>query len=95
MLGKSAGQRSKALFWNRPPDRPGSNGEPLPDLAMRQGNWKLLLGRDGRNAQLYDLEKDPGEAHNLAAERPAIVQRLSQPLLAWWQSLPGSTRTTP
>jgi len=94
LLGKSAAPRSKVLFWTRPPDRPGNGGEPWPDLAARQGNWKLLLGRDGHNAQLYDLEKDPGEARNLAAEHPAIVQRMSQPLLAWWQSLPGSRGTT-
>lgn len=93
LLGKSARQRSKALFWNRPPDRPGSNGEPLPDLAMREGKWKLLLGRDGRNAQLYDLEKDPGEARDLAAQQPEAVRRLSRPLLAWSQSLPGSRGT--
>ena len=61
---------------------------------MRQANWKLLLGRDGRNAQLYDLEKDPGETRNLSAENPAVVRRLSQPLLGWWQSLPGSRGAT-
>ncbi len=93
LLGKAARQRSRALFWNRPPDRPGNNGEPLPDLAMREGNWKLFLGRDGRNARLYDLETDPGEAHDLAAQHPEDVRRLSRPLLAWWQSLPGSRET--
>ena len=93
-LGKSAGPRSKALFWSRPPDRPGSNGAPLPDLAMRQANWKLLLDRTGGNARLFDLEKDPGEAHNVAAQHPAIVRGLSQPLLVWWQSLPGSRGAT-
>jgi arylsulfatase A-like enzyme/GH43 family beta-xylosidase len=93
-LGKSVNPRSKALFWNRPPDRPGSNGEPLPDLAMRQDNWKLLLGRDGRNPQLYDLQQDPGEAHNLAAQSPTVVKSLSQPLLSWWQSLPASRGAT-
>jgi uncharacterized sulfatase len=74
LLGKSAGQRASALFWNRPPDRPGGNGESWPDLAMRQENWKLLLERDGRNAKLYDLEKDLGEARNLAGQHPAVVR---------------------
>lgn len=90
LLGKSACLRSKPLFWTRPPDRPGSKGAPLPDLAMRQENWKLLMGRDASNAQLYDLEKDPAESRSLAAQHPEIVQRLSRRLLAWWRSLPGS-----
>jgi hypothetical protein len=55
---------------------------------MRQDNWKLLLMRDGSNAQLYDLTKDPGETHNLAALHPEVVQRLSPSLLGWWQLLP-------
>lgn len=89
MVGESNAKRSKPLFWNRPPDRPGPDGEAWPDLAMREENWKLLLMRDGRNPQLYDLMSDSGEARNVAAEHPEIVRRMSQPLLAWWQSLPG------
>ncbi|HSA11388.1 MAG TPA: sulfatase-like hydrolase/transferase [Candidatus Paceibacterota bacterium] len=90
LLGKSSGPRSKPLFWNRPPDRRGGNGAILPDLAARQGNWKLLLARDGTDPQLYDLAEDPGETRNLAAARPAVVRNLSRPLLAWWRSLPGA-----
>ncbi len=90
LLGRPVGGRSKVLFWNRPPDRSSGNGERLPDLALREQNWKLLLDRDGRNVQLYDLETDPGEARDLAAQQPALIHRLSERLLAWWQSLPGS-----
>ncbi|MBA4150698.1 MAG: sulfatase-like hydrolase/transferase [Verrucomicrobia bacterium] len=88
LLGKNKKKRAKPLFWSRPPDRPGINGEVWPDLATRNGNWKLLLMRDGSNAQLFDLAKDPGETQNMAAKHPNIVQRMSEPLLAWWQSLP-------
>ncbi len=94
LVGKPASERSKALFWSRPPDRPKSNGKPLPDLAMREKNWKLLLGWDGRNAQLYDVEKDSGETRDLAAQHPAVVRKLSRSLLGWWQSLPGNRGTT-
>jgi arylsulfatase A-like enzyme len=95
LTGKSAGQRAKALFWNRPPDRAGNNGEPLPDLALRQADWKLLLKRDGSNAQLYDVQKDPGETRNLAAQHPTEVQALSRKLLAWQQSLPKGRSVSP
>ena len=87
LMGKSTSPRSKSLFWNRPPDRPGNNRETWPDLATREGNWKLLMMRDCREAQLYDLQRDPGETQNLATEHPEIVKRLSQTLRAWWEPL--------
>lgn len=94
LLGQAHTKRATALFWYRPPDRPGDNNETWPDLAMRQGDWKLLLMRDGSQAQLYDLAQDPGEAQNLATQHPDVVGRLSQPLLAWWKSLPGAPEPT-
>ncbi len=87
-VGKTRDERSKPLFWSRPPDRGGDNGDKWPDLATRKNDWKLLIMRDGSNPQLYDLGKDPGETNNLAAQNPIVVKRLSQPLLTWWHSLP-------
>jgi arylsulfatase A-like enzyme len=58
-------------------------------FAIRQGNWKLILGKgsggftrytppqDAPEGQLYDLAADPGEQHNRYADYPEIVQRLS------------------
>ncbi len=95
LLGKIKNKRSSALFWSRPPDRAGENGDKWPDLAVREKNWKLLLMRDGSNPQLYNLAKDPGEKRNLAAKYPKTVARLSKPLLEWWAALPvGSTPPT-
>ncbi|MDF7801975.1 arylsulfatase [Pontiellaceae bacterium B1224] len=65
-------------------------------FAYRQGKWKLCLasGSGGWSApnekaaakngspkaQLYDLEKDPGETTNLYASHPEVVERLLQQL---------------
>jgi arylsulfatase A-like enzyme len=57
-------------------------------FAIRQGQWKLVLGRgsggwDGKGSpndppgQLYDMENDPGEMDNLYTKRPEIVERLT------------------
>ena len=89
-FGKAQTRRSKPLFWNRPPDRPGPEASPWPELAMREGNWKFLMMRDGSNPQLFDLQNDLGEAHNLAAKNPEMVQRLTRSLQSWWQGLPES-----
>ena len=41
-----------------------------------QGSMKAALPLDGSAPQLFDLAADPGELHDLAAERPAEVARL-------------------
>ncbi len=89
LLGKSDNVRKKPLFWTRPPDRPGPDREPWPDLSMREGNWKLLMMRDGGNAQLFDLANDAGETRNLASKHPEVVSRMRKALLAWAHSLPA------
>jgi len=62
-------------------------------FAIRQGKWKLItrLGSggwtkprsakpkpDGPKGQLYDMENDLAEQHNLWLERPDIVERLTR-----------------
>jgi arylsulfatase A-like enzyme len=43
--------------------------------AIRVGNWKLVAAK-GEPWELYDLDKDRAESHNLAAEQPAKVKEL-------------------
>lgn len=88
LVGRKEGTRTKPLFWKRPPDRPGPPGEPWPDLAVREGGWKLLVQGDGSGAQLYHLTEDPSESHNAAADHPEMVERLRKQVLAWNASLP-------
>jgi arylsulfatase A-like enzyme len=83
LLGAKQSQRTTPLYWVRPPDRPGQQGENLPDLAIRSGNWKLLTEYDGSEPQLYDLAADPNEHKNLAAEHPERVDALRRGLLQW------------
>ncbi len=58
-------------------------------FAVRQGPWKLVLGRGSGGwssqgspqdpeGQLYNLESDPGEMESLYERRPDIVKRLTQ-----------------
>ena len=89
LLGKSSAASRKApIFWRRPPDRPGDAGANLPDLAMREGNWKLLCEYDGSRPELYDLARDRAETANVAAANPEIVRRLTAALLDWHRSMP-------
>ena len=48
--------------------------------AIRSGVFKLI---EKTKPELYDLEHDPGETRDLAAERPTLVARLTRRLHAW------------
>jgi arylsulfatase A-like enzyme len=80
----------RRLFWEY-----GRNQEffkfgpdPSPNLAMRQGSWKLLINADGLNAHLFDLERDPGESTNLATQNPDVVKRMTALVMNWRASWP-------
>ena len=58
------------LFWRTQSHR-----------AVRSGLWKLVASlRAGARPELYNLADDPGEQHNVAKEKPAIVKKL---IVAW------------
>ncbi len=59
-----------------------------PNLAVRDGRWKLLIQADGSGEELYDLAADLNETRNVAAEQPGEVQRLRVSVLRWRQGLP-------
>jgi uncharacterized sulfatase len=89
LTGESETSRSGSLFFRRPPDRRSFYGvSKLPDLAVRNGRWKLLCSYDGSNPQLYDLDTDRGETNNIAEKNPEAVRRLSAEVVAWHKSMP-------
>jgi arylsulfatase A-like enzyme len=95
LLGRSEASRDRPLFFRRPPDRASFSGDDnLPDLAVRDGRWKLLCTYDGASPQLYDLDADPSEKNNLAAAHPAETARLTAAVVAWHRSLPADNGST-
>jgi arylsulfatase A-like enzyme len=91
LIGASQASRRAPIFWRRPPDRkssPPALPNPQPDLAVREGPFKLLCNYDGSRPELYDLASDRRETTNLAAQHPSLVKRLTSAVLAWHQSMP-------
>jgi len=76
-------QRSKPMMWHHP-----TAGGRSPSLAIRDGDWKLLMNPDGRRLQLYNLATDVGEKNNVAEANPEQVKRLKTQLGDWYRSLP-------
>lgn len=88
-IGKPQPDRKEPIMWQRPPDRKVVEGETQPDLAIREGDFKMLMDTDGSRVELYNLSEDPGELLNISGEHPEIVERLSDTLLSWYASMPG------
>ena len=94
LLGEG-GSRQQPLFFRRPPDRDAFYGVlDLPDLAMRQGKWKLLCEYDGSNAELFDLKTDRGEKTNVAAKHEDIAKKMADSVVTWHKSMPADNGAT-
>lgn len=53
--------------------------EPGGRQAVREGPWKLVhmaVRSDNPYYELYNLDEDPGEEHDLLAEKPDITEHL-------------------
>jgi arylsulfatase A-like enzyme len=92
LFGKTP-ERRKELFYEYGRNTnsfafPRGARQRSPNVAVRDGKWKLLVNADGSNAELYDIEGDAGETTNLVADNPKHVARLKKVALAWRKSLP-------
>ncbi len=52
-------------------------------LAVRQGDFKLVTQASFSQPSLYNLKLDPGEKQNIAGQHPELVQALLKILKAW------------
>ena len=87
LFGASRARRNP-LCWEWRFNIAGHVANRSPQLAIRDGDWKLLLNPDRSRIELYALKQDPLEVDNLAAQHPDVVARLSDRVLAWQRELP-------
>ena len=64
--------RRDAIFWEHEGNR-----------AIRSGKWKLVAKGPRGPWELYDMEKDRTEMHDLAAARPERTQAIARLWEAW------------
>jgi arylsulfatase A-like enzyme len=92
LFGKTPRRKTPLLFeygrntnsFGRPPNPQHCS----PNVAVREGKWKLLVNADGSDAELYDLEADASEMTDLASKQLKQVARLKKAALSWRKSLP-------
>ncbi len=71
ILGQTNVPLHETLFWQQRENQ----------WALRHKNWKLI--NNGESFELYDLEKDIGEQHNIAANHSTIVAQLETLYTHW------------
>lgn len=64
-------KRPEPLFWEHEGNR-----------AVRDGKWKLVA-KEGKPWELYDMEIDRTEMHDLAGTKPELVKELAAKWDAW------------
>jgi arylsulfatase A-like enzyme len=74
------GPGRRALYWHYPHY---SNQGGRPGGAVRAGRYKLIEFYEGPRVELYDLARDPGEAHDISKERPTRTHYLRSRLRSW------------
>jgi hypothetical protein len=52
------------------------------DTAVLSGQWRLV-----NETELYDIQADPGQERDIAADRPGRVAALRKQLTAYWKSV--------
>jgi arylsulfatase len=72
MVRGGAGNADRTLCWEHEGNR-----------AIRKGKWKLVMLANGARWELYDIDADRAEGHDLAAERPELVRELSEEYDRW------------
>ena len=81
-------ERTSPLMWEWRFEIMGHCIHKSPILAIRDGNWKLLVNPDESRIELHDIPNDFMELNNVAEKHPDIVKRLSARVEAWAATLP-------
>ena len=78
----------RALFWHYPHYWWG--GRLTPYSIIRDGRWKLIRWYETGVDELYDLDRDPAEATDVAASNAVVVRELGARLEGWLEGV-GAT----
>jgi arylsulfatase A-like enzyme len=91
--GQPLATRERPLMWEYGRNEqffgyPRQPRDRSPQLAIRDGKWKLLINANGEGAELYDMSSDRGESTNVASEHAEETTRLKAAVIDWRRSLP-------
>ena len=71
---------ARPLFWHYP-HYGNQGGEP--SSIITRGKWKLIHYLEDQRYELYDIEGDISETHNVIEQHPQIQESLTRELKSW------------
>lgn len=74
-------KRKVPLFWRTHVSPPGDR------VALRVGDWKLVGDETLTKFQLFEIQKDWKEEHDLATTMPEKTEEMKQQLFAVWKQI--------
>lgn len=76
----------RPIYWHYP--HYGNQGG-TPVAAVRRGKYKLLLFFEDRHTELYDLQEDVSESHDLSGQLPQLAGEMCELLEGWLEDVGG------
>lgn len=75
LLARGEQAKHEYMYWELPRYEGGSGTfrNEIPSQALRMGKWKAVRPAPDGELELYDLDADPSETQDLAADEPAIM----------------------
>lgn len=91
LLGEKTEIRKSPMYWEfgqhfvgkEPPKNAYQTRSP--NIAVRKGDWKLIVNYDGTSTELYNLKDDVNETTNLAEQYPKVAAKLKKMALKWYE----------
>lgn len=73
--GKAHSLKRRSIFWHYPHYHKGGA---TPYSSIRKGDWILIKKYESNTLELYNLQKDLAQKHNLATKYPQRAKRMSR-----------------
>lgn len=71
------------LYWHLPGYLIDDTRDQRPQSVIRSGPWKAVYSYETQDWDLFNLDTDIGEKHDVSADHPDITYRLGSSLIRW------------
>jgi arylsulfatase A-like enzyme len=84
---------ARALYWHYPHYQHYQQGGTTPYSAIRKDDYRLIEYLDDSRVELYNLQNDASEEHNIADSNSEIANSLRDELQAWRKAVDAQMPT--